>query len=336
MQHHARRLRLSLALLAACTPKPDPGDGTASETGTSAPGSSSDETPTTTQGSSSTGDSTGSSTGDLSATGVSSTTTVDPATSTSGPGDTSTGETTSASETSTGSTAADDTTSTSAGETDDLPDTTGGEVCEDPGAVKAQWSLEAPPALAGKDIEANCTVVSAEQQGPEFTVALSCLVADVKQPITVRYQTEPGGSLDNFPVGAERTLAYRVTQPLWNNEWLAITRESSLLLAGIRADSLAPPGTTTEAFFQESISLHTPCDAAPDRCGLRQPLALGLIEPHTRSLQIIKSGQVGSVGVFIVVVVWVEHASRLLEPIGCDDAPPRWIEAVLLLDASGA
>ena len=305
-------LGLSLAVITACGPGTGQTDGTTTgETGstTGSTGDGTAETPTTTQVSASTGQ-----TGTGSTTAVESTGTSDAT----GPSDT-TGP-------------IDGTTST--GDTEEPPETTGGEICGVVPEALVAWNLVVPPALGGLDIDANCEVVGATKVGPETTLELSCLIADEMTPVAVVYSVAPEIE-DAWSAGLEVHLAYRSEQPFWINEWLAITQEDTLHLGAIRASALVPADTTPMEFFKRSIGLEMECVALPDRCGLREPIGLGFtvaLDDGDFGSLTVKSGEHTSFGNagFTTEEFFVEQASRLLDPITCDDAPSTWIDAMLL------
>lgn len=324
MQHHTRSLWL--ALLVSCTPKADPGLETGSEGGSSGAesttgGATGEPTtgepttgePTTTQTPATTSAGTDSSAGDVTAS--------------SSAGDTTTGDGTTTTGTSTGGT--DD--------TGDPPDTTGGEACVDAKEASNDWTLEVPPALVGEAFAVDCTLITVNKQGLEHVLGFDCMVEGEPQKIVVRYQIGPDLDIPWF-VGTKMRIDYRFEQPFWKNEWLAVAEDNALYLGAVRADSLVPPGVTAEEFYRREITVHAPCDPVPDACGMRQALALGFIEVADGRdiLELVKSGEFEGIGVFIKDLVFLEHASRVLEPATCDDVPPRWFDAMIISDVSGA
>lgn len=338
---HPALIFLSVALLMACPPGgQDPGATTEPGSSSSLSGSTTSETtPTSTDataatiGSSTTGDpvSTGSTTGDP-ATSTGATDGVE----TTGPADTTVGETTVDATTGgdTSGTTADDGTST--GDTGDIPDTTGGELCE-PGAdeVDIEWALEVPPGLVGVDIDASCIVVGAVEMEPAVAVSLNCdLPGDAKQ-VVLHYTLLPFRDLP-WTVDEVVQLDYRVEAAPFTREWLRVIADFTRLW-GAHADTLAPPGTTVEAFYQREVSIAAPCDPQPDPCGQRQGLELGFLHAVEGMdvLLPVRGGEFIIFGFPLPTLVWLEHASRLLEPIGCDDAGPRRFDMLVVDDASG-
>lgn len=337
MHRSTMRLLLPVALLAACPPVAEDSVTTSAPEGSSGSSGPSDVSGSTTSGSMPTSTGASESTTDPGTTGEPATTedastaadtgTTQPVATS---GDDTTGPDTTGFAT-TGTTGDDE---TSTGHSDDIPETTGGELCE-PGrdGVDVEWSLEVPPGLVGVDIQATCMVVGAVEMEPEVAVTLSCDIAGEPQQIVLHYSLLPFDELE-WPLW-DLELDYRVEQGAWTREWLSVSGVPGI--RAVRADRLAPPGTTVEEFYGQEIVLDAPCDPQPDACGQRQGLQLGFYhwaEGMEYTLP-IRSGEFMQFGWPLRNLVWLEHASRLLEPPDCADVAPRWFDMVLVLDGSG-
>lgn len=343
---------LSIALLAACPSAgndsaTEPGPGTATDstgstatdttlttggTGPTVTGEPTTSGTTTTVGSTTVGTTGDSTTGD-STTGLdTSTTAVDP--STTGL-DTSTTDTTDTTDPGT-TTTTTGTTGESSSTGDELPDTTGGELCgSNGGDVIVAWSLEVSPQLAGKDIDTSCFIVSSQVQGQEATLDLDCNIDNQQESVVLHYTVQP---FDQYlwTDGGLVKLDYHTEPGPWDREWLKVTDVFTQMWA-VRADSLAPPGLSPLEFYGKSVALAAPCDPEPDPCGSRQGLEVRIEYPW-EGMDVFagfKSGEAGSFGFPIPTDVRIAHASRLLEPIGCNDVAPRAIDMMIVVDHSG-
>lgn len=333
-----------LVLIAACGPSdPSPATGTDPGSTSATTVATDDPAPVTTTSAESTssGDVTGDvsgttqsgpTTGDVSGTTQqsASTTGLTEVVDTTGADTTTTGETTG--ETTGGTESTDGTTS----DTSDIPDTTGGELCEGaPDEADLVWSLEVPPALAGQDISADCQVVSADTMAPDIAVNLGCVIEGELNELVLNYTIKPERKLVWNP-GDPAQLTYRSEDAPWDREWLTLQTALTDLWA-VRADALAPPGVEVEDHYGRQITIVAPCDPEPDLCGQRQDLEVRVshyFEDIPTYLP-LRSGQWGIYGFPVPTLVWLERASRLLEPIECDGAAPVRLEMILVDDASG-
>jgi hypothetical protein len=332
-------LVLIAVVLTACPP--GGGDsGPTSEPGStsSASGSStSGGTPATTGSTDPT--STGSSTTESSAT-----TSVDPGTTqpVDTTGNATTGSDTTALDTTGGATTGGDTTGTTADEntstggpddTDGIPDTTGGEVCEGgPEMADIEWSLEIPPALVGKPLTGDCEAGDVQVMGAETAVSFDCTFENAQHTLVLRYSLSPAHKF-NWELVHQVKMNFRRESGPWTNEWLAIT-DGEINFWGVHADALAPPDIPVKEFYGIEIPILTPCDPQPDPCGQRQGLELRF--PHVaEGMQIsipAHSGDFLYYGFPVPNAIWVEQATRLLEPIGCDNVAPVWLDFVFFQD----
>lgn len=322
------------ALLAACPPGDQDSEITAAPSG-----STTNETTTPT-----TGDA-GSTIGGSSTSGAD-TGTTDDATTGGDPGttqpvdttgldttgsDTTGNDTTSVDTTSVDTTSGDTTSGESSGDTGDVepfPDTTGGELCEDGREqVDVEWSLEVPPALVGEDLTADCKLVGSLMMGPEAAVTLDCLILGAQQEVVLHYSLLPMKKVFEWEQDGKATLLYRSEPGPWLNEWLKITSPGAYF-RGVHADALVPPDITIEEFYGDEVKMKAPCDPQPDACGQRQGLELRFsfnVEDFA-TYAAFRSGDAGNYGFPSQTLIWLERATRLLQPIGCDDVAPLWLD----------
>lgn len=323
-----------LALLAACGPGALPATASDSDASAATSATTDDTTPVTTTSTevmpTSSGDAT---TQSLPTTGDDAGTTQPQSTTgLTEPVDTTAADSSGADTTTTGETG-DGTTGTT-GTTADIPDTTGGELCGDPDEADITWSLEVPPALAGQSITANCQIVSADPMGQAIAVQLSCMVQGEFEDLVLHYSLDPERDLV-WTEGASAQLSYRTADAPWAREWLTVHTGNTRLWA-VRADALAPPGVEVEDYYGREITIVPACDPQPDPCGQRQGLELrisydfGDIPTHLA----LRSGGWGIYGFPVPTIAWLEHASRLLDPIECDDAAPVQLDMILVDDMS--
>lgn len=323
---HLLSLRLSLLSIVSLVACPA-GPGPAPETGTASGASSStteDVTPTTTGP----GTDTSSGTSEPGTTGTTLATTE--------PVDTTGGSSTSGSSTGDSSTGGSSTGTTAEPDTSSGDPDTGGEPCQfDPGMVDIPWSLEVPPELAGTDLTLTCTIVSAQEMDPKVSLTFSCNILGVPKNVVLNYTLQPFAKL-LWDMGAVVELVYHTEPAPWDREWLKISGGVTNLWA-VRADELAPPGVTTEQFFGRNLGLFATCQAQPDPCGSRQGLDVHF-EVYVEGMPSyvpIHSGEHQVFGFPVLTLVWLAHASELLEPLGCDDVAPRRIDMVVVDDYSG-
>lgn len=289
-----------LLLALACGPSPGT---TSADTGTTSAASTSDPAPTTTADETAT-------TSHGSTTAI--TTTTDPGTTS-------------------GTTAPPDTGNETASDTDT---TTGDPACGEPDAdeVVALWDISVNGGPPPETVSAPCIVTASDVAGPQWTLGLDCTIdgqaAAVELLITRTPESGPTVS-----VGTMWVLEYRAEQIFWTNEWFAIHVDGNTLLvaaAGIKADDVAPPGTTAEDFFGVAIhvvdGLCAPIDRGP--CGPTIRLALDMTWSAANKL--LFDGQQGAlIDLGSDVGVWVAAATRPSDRAACDDVPPAWFEVVM-------
>jgi len=120
------------------------------------------------------------------------------------------------------------------------------------------------------------------------------------------------------------------TSWLWTyNVWFELfTPERQLLLAGLRADSLSPPGTLPVQWYlpldvSEAGGL---CALEPTSCYDAERIALDVTSEGMTAR--IFDGNMGLVGLWQVYMVVVEEAMRYND-VRCPDMAPKWFSAVI-------
>ncbi|WP_434418764.1 hypothetical protein [Nannocystis pusilla] len=335
MHRFSRRLAVvPLALLAACPSKGQDTETTAGpDTSSGASSSTTDEAMPTTGSSGTTGPVATTTTGDVTTTGnvittgnVTTTGATDPIDTT---GLTTTGLTTTGLDTAG--------TTTDPGSSSGDMDTGGGPCQLDQGGVDAQWFLEVPPQATNMDLTLTCTILSSRGVEPKVSVNFSCLVLGVQSTVVLHYALQPFWNY-TWLQGSQVKLVYHTEPVPWGSEWLQITGGLTNFQA-VRADELAPPGLTPQEYFGLDVFLddNPSCEPQPDPCGSRQPLDLHYEHWIGDDLAFVtvQNGEGTSFGFPVRTDLRLPHASRLLEPIGCDGAAPRRIDVVIFHDSAG-
>ncbi|MDC0670425.1 hypothetical protein [Nannocystis radixulma] len=292
-------ISLSLAFAAGCGPSPGTTSGTTSDD------SSASEDVTT-------GMSDGTSTSETDTSGVPTT----------GPTTTTTTDT-SATTDSTSTTEA-----TTAGTDTDA--TTGEVVCGAPDSAVAKWSLEFQGERPAS-LSVPCTVDSATESPPEWTIAFDCTIEGAAQAVHLAFTREPFPGQVFFP-GQEVQLEYRSEQPFWLNQWFSIRAgfdPKRMIFGGVSADRFVPDGTSAEEFYSTPIEvLDGLCEPSDGLCGLSERLALAVTWLEI-TIEVFDGQHGANSNLPGTYSVWLETAERPVEPAMCDDVPPAWFQALL-------
>lgn len=211
--------------------------------------------------------------------------------------------------------------------------TTGDPLCEEPDAepLPASWSLGFEIDPQG-DLLLTCTVSAVLYEEPKATVDLDCVGDGGAQLAQLVFSRTPYPS-QVFWVGQQIELDYRVEWPFWTNQWFAIRDDATpprMILAGVSADRLAPPGATAEAFYDTPLEVvHDLCAAERYACGTRERLALDITWLGITVR--VFDGQFGAnsnlPGTYSL---WLKQAVRM-NGDACDDTRPEWYEALMQL-----
>lgn len=183
--------------------------------------------------------------------------------------------------------------------------------CPAPLDVTAQFDLDPP-----EPRQAMCSYQgeSLDNSGT-YELTLDCEGEFVRVRIDSSIQQLPD-------VGGEMSLDYRVEG---SDRWLALRREGGpgvLVLGGVSAARLDPPGTTLAEFFVDPavrVAEQQPCEEAAERpCGSTRRLALALSDAQFGEI-----GHVFDAGSYITnflaygYAVEVERALEYLDPEAC-------------------
>lgn len=289
------------------------------------------ESETSADGSTSSGTSSPSASGQVPTTAADETTTV--------PGTTSTSTT--ASETSIttpGSEATSEMTSTGPGMDSD-PSTSTGETMDDPaceepeGGVMAEWSILVDGGPAPESLVAPCTVITSDLMQPVWLLALECTGNGEMMTVEFEITRAPGGGKNLFP-GNQVMLAYRSEQIFWTNRWFSIrpeTEPEAVAVSGISADKPIPEGTTAEEFFglTKLAVIDGACDPIDGGGACEPTIRMALDVAWSTEQSVVFDGHFDALFDFKGdLAVWVARATRPADPQACDDVPPAWFEVV--------
>jgi hypothetical protein len=131
-------------------------------------------------------------------------------------------------------------------------------------------------------------------------------------------------------------LDYRTDPNAPNDHWLAIHRTDAdaLVLGGVSASQLDPPGTTLAEFFRNpglSVATEQPCAALTDSCGDYLRLALDVtVERFGLGGQVFDHGSWYANYLAFGFSIEVESATRRVPPNECDDAPDEWFALLVV------
>ena len=305
---------LSVAIVVACGPSP----GTTTDSGTSG-GSSSGDSVATEVPDGTTSGSTGGATGPTGSTEPT-TGSTEPTTGSTGPTDS----------TGLGTTTTDATTGLDTG------DSTGGLVCDGPDReqVQATWAITFPGGVKPASVSTICTVATAKEQPPQWLIGLDCQLDGQVKPVDLTMTRTPSWT-PPLSLGEKLDLEYRAELIFWTNEWFSLQSpdSTSLRIGGVSADHLIPVGTTAEEFYGTPISVVEGLCApgGDDLCGPVERLALAVMW-GIETVDVF-DGQFGwVVNLPGSYSIWVETATRPVEPQQCDDVPPAWFQAMMQQD----
>lgn len=211
---------------------------------------------------------------------------------------------------------------------------TGGELCppRDEPAVSVSWNLSFLDGPAPTEFSGPCTVEAATPKPKGGLVAFTCTIDGAKAQVEFQYTRAPEFPSPIFTPGEVYLLGYREEIPWWTDRWFTLRHEwGELLLAGIDADAVVPPGTTAEEFYGMKVALETGLCAVHDGpCGPLERGALALA-PFGASVRVFDGTFKAIVDLAGDVPVWVETLTVEEAPI-CTDTPEVW--ARVLMQAS--
>jgi hypothetical protein len=194
--------------------------------------------------------------------------------------------------------------------------------CTPPQPVTAGFTVSPATPLT-----ATCVVIEEIHDGDDvYFLALDCngtpVAVNVESTILALPYIEPMTMIE---------LDYRTDPGAPNDHWLAIHRvgTDTLMLGGVSASHLDPPGTTLAEFFRNpglSVATDQPCDPATDSCGDYLRLALDVTVDRFG----LTGGPVFDHGSWYAdflafgFAIEVESATRRVAPTECDDVPDEW------------
>lgn len=310
MRRSPRRVALAASVLLACGPE------TPGETGADSTASGSTD-PVTSSGAPTTSDATGVTSGSLGSTSAASTGSSSTATDAS-------------SDPSSGTTGGADT--TGGVDTSTTAPDTGGEDCSPPDepAVKAFWGVQFPGMPTPTDFEGTCTVTAETPTPGGALIALACAANGADVSVELEISRAPTQPLADVSPGASVELAYREDMPWWTNRWFSLRKQGGTpLLAGIRGDAIAPPGTTAQAFFGMSLALQKGlCAPSPSECGPLERAALAVDPFGLEPIPVLDGQYREIVNLPGAVLTWVEEMT-VQSVVDCTDTPVVWAQVLL-------
>jgi len=142
-----------------------------------------------------------------------------------------------------------------------------------PSSVRSRpWSRPKFNVTPPEPLQASCSIQGESESDSEYEMVLDCEGSEVSITIdsTIPVKPHPSGTM---------ALDYRVEG---EQRWLALQQTAdteALVLGGVSAASLDPPGTTLAALFGDPglhVADEQPCEIMPDACGDSQRLALAV------------------------------------------------------------
>jgi hypothetical protein len=194
--------------------------------------------------------------------------------------------------------------------------------CTPPQPVTAGFTVSPATALT-----ATCVVIEEIHDGDDlYHLELDCngtpVAVNVESTIAVLPYIEPMRMVE---------LDYRTDPGAPNDRWLAVHRvgTDTLMLGGVSASHLDPPGTTLAELFRNpglSVATEQPCAPLTDSCGDYLRLALDVTVERFG----LTGGPVFDHGSWYAdflafgFAIEVESATRRVAPTDCSDVPDEW------------
>jgi hypothetical protein len=137
-------------------------------------------------------------------------------------------------------------------------------------------------------------------------------------------------------VGQDLTITYihnlyGLFEPI-DQKWIVVrgTAWGGMVLAGVRAASLAPPGRSPEEFYSPRylVDLNGVCAAEEDDCGIRERHAIGF-EDYLENL-VVLDGQHGATGSLMAWYTITVEEAREYHETWCTDVAPTWFSVLVV------
>jgi hypothetical protein len=212
---------------------------------------------------------------------------------------------------------------------DDTTSDTGTAECPAPNPVTASFRVSPPDPLT-----AICTVLDEVSDGANlYDLTLDCEGTNVTINIDSTIPSKP-----YVGVGEMVSFAYRY-EPLsqTGDHWLAIHRVDApdvLLLGGVSASLLDPPGTTLGEFFHDptlSVAADQSCEPSMDTCGESRRIALDVsLDMFGAGDPVFDHGSWFADFLAFGYSIEVEYAVQRVGPINCDDVPAEWFQLLVV------
>jgi hypothetical protein len=205
--------------------------------------------------------------------------------------------------------------------------------CQESAGITVYYQIESGPYPRPEyEYEADCTIASFRfnDEQTDISLDLDCM--------------GPDGSLDRWAISIHAGVGiplYLVegqevvfrhppsTHAMYFPVWFALySSDGQLLVAGLAADSLAPPGYVPSQWYMpldvsEAAGL---CALEPTSCFDAERIALDVSCDGMTTR--IFDGNMGLVGMWQIYMVVVEEAMRYND-VRCPDMAPKWFQAVI-------
>ncbi len=212
---------------------------------------------------------------------------------------------------------------------------TGGDACEGRGRedVDAQWLIRDPKGVPEVNISARCSVFSVSHDDELGVVYFHCDPNEMSIELTtIRTPVQPLP----FEVGDEVQLEYRSEKTPWFNEWFSIrtaANPSVMVLGGISADRVPPPGTSVQNFYFANLEVvYDLCPPEGLACLPSERLALD-VDLAGDQQRVFDSQFAKLTNLSGEYRIWVQSAARVNDPSVChEDTEPAWFQSLMTLN----
>jgi hypothetical protein len=208
---------------------------------------------------------------------------------------------------------------------------------ECPPALDGVWAdfMVDGSAVSEARIDLPCVIDSViEDAAGSVRINLGCGTGGIIEAHTLDITASPGPWLFGLD-GLSVRFRYEAEPVWWINRWFSLRDTTGyVMVAGVSADDLAPPGSTpSEWFAPANVDLvGGVCPPTDDWCGPLERLALQIA--YYGDTQRIYDGNSASVGLMMSVYVIVGGATRYID-VACDDAPSQFLNALLFTIPEG-
>lgn len=210
--------------------------------------------------------------------------------------------------------------------------TTGDALCPAPEDVGARFTVDPWE----DSVDSDCTVDAVTTDLDAGGASYELICGDASLTLTIEVDPFLPPRLD---LGQQVHLEYIVTPGFTTSQWLAVHSldvPGWLLLGGVMAETLDPPGDTLSTLFKAIgiVETDTRCAPEPGVCGQQQRLALdvsahGAVTTHFDQ-RVVSADDGFGAGFFLTIEAARDHIDDDL----CFDYPEAWFQLITVAYAS--